>query len=226
MTGPSTKRANRGQPPFSLSTIAIYAGVTLIILLAFFQVTRSLGKQSLTIEPGWLSKMDTGRNFMIHLPPDWRWLDKHNQQEKEAFEKTYASNSQLRAAISLFGDIDSEIELLAIAGIPEQGWTSLFLIIANDVRPHPLSHDAAATRIQQSEANLITMRSDKLSDDLSTNTFVIELLHDGTEYRCHQDYIQGTGKTFLVTSCAQSRNYAAFQITMETIMSTFRPLSP
>ncbi len=196
----------------------------------------SLGHQQLTImspdhplESGWISIVDSLQHFTVSFPPTWEWLEQHNRQQEPDFDDIIDSNDQFRAVVSLLEDNVFDMEILAIARDTrtlEQGETQGFLIVARDNRSIPLSPEEARRRLLQGEAGVLGATMSDLNGDLPSGVFLIELLHQRHKYRCQQKLIQGSQGTYLISGCAQTTQFAAYQQNLRAIVSSFQLLSP
>ncbi len=226
----ATKR-ERDLPPISLSAIAIYSTLTLVVFISILFVLGSLGKQSLNrIEvaevpslPGWLSITDQNQNYTISLPPDWEWLEKHNPQQQAKFNEMVLGNPQFQAVIMPYEDPLPELQLIALATI-KQRENQNFLLIARDVYPNQPDITEVISLLNQQDLNNSALEMMEMDDSGGDQQGLLqtEFIDQTQSYRCLQKLIQVPQATFLLSGCSASEQFQNQLENFQTILNSFR----
>lgn len=232
----SATATGSAQPLIELPTIAVYAGLTLIIAIATLLVMRSLGRAPLaevalerTLPAGWTTVVDRTQSFSLNLPPNWNWLESDSSGPGTLDQIIARRPESLAVTAPFTGTLSGMKIVLFASGSPpdEQTAASGFLIVARDLRPGQVTPEAALELLRSSDSGVRVLRA-AITRDLrgdSRGAFAVEVGSDERRIQCREGFATEDAGAFLVAACAQSAQFAAFATSFQAMVNSFSVFS-
>ena len=229
-----TKAIAAEEEPLSLSAVAIYAALTLIILLAIMLVTRSLEHKPLflanpetSLESGWVPVTDQEQQFTLNIPSQWQWFEKENEEQQSSFN-VLAKNDQFRAAVAPLANIAADTEVLLVA-LDDTTAESLappgFLVVARSVDFRQLSSEQTLNQVRQNAANLLDAEITESFTGQNQVDILLDVDSADSPLRCRERLIQGSQAGYLVAGCTPRAGYPRYRNEFEAMVASFQPLT-
>lgn len=237
---PKVTRKPGQEQPFSLTAVSVYAGLTILTIMAALLVMRSLGQKPLVtinleaLNPGWIPVTDQAQNFTFDIPAGWVWLEKENRQPAE-FEQLVEARAEFREAVAPFSHVAADLELLMIVtseqateAVLSASAESGFLVIARSVRLNQFSPEQTIALLQQNAASADVLEASVAEsfNGQQQAAFLLELPHEGGKLRCREQFTPGQVAGFLIAACAPGARYAPYNNEFQDILASFQLLSP
>ena len=219
----------------SPSSILIYAGITVVVILALVFVMSSLAGQpkiqvSLGTRPveGWEVVTDSGQTLTTYLPQEWTRYDGADPEQGEKISELLAENGHfLEGTNPLGGAVDDlSVAFLAQSTVRSSEGISPFMIVARSEKLNFLEYDEASIFVDEGDIAISEMR---FIDNFERSHLKIvaeqELESANERLRCRQQFIRGEGDAVLLSLCAPVRCYTSQQTIFEEIANSFQRLS-
>ena len=223
------------QQSVSPEAVAIYAGITVIVILATFLVMSILGQQPrVQVRFGekrpinWNEITSADKTFIVTLPENWQLLDGENEIQRPTLDALISENQLFHLATYPFG---AEVDDVRISFLAESQPTTTeqqpaFLVVALSELLNRLTYEEAINFLLSSEYQISEARFvdnfDRSHVSILVRTDVSE--GDTVTIRCRQQFIHGESETMLVSLCATATRYPAYSTIFEDILGSFQRL--
>ncbi len=216
------------------AAIAVYGGLTVLVVLAALLVMRSLGqKPQLQVRlgnrtpPGWTFLPGGDGRFTVTLPDTWTWFEGAIPAEAEALESLIQGDNRLPMATHPLGAETDDMQILfAAEGQPGDPDSSLFMVVAASDRLNLLTYDEALAFLLKDNSDLGEVRFVDNFDKSHVSIIATTPLDDSSEaaIRCRQQFVLGREVSLLASLCAPAGDYAAYGDHFDEIMASFQHL--
>lgn len=232
---PSTRLADAEAAvaqPYDLRAIAIYGLLTLLILLLLLLTMQSLGRRPLLVAGAdlrlgadWTAVTDNELNYTLSLPSGWQWLDSTFRQQQALLDEVASTEPSIGWSFSPFAESAEDLELLAIAFLPQ-----------SPDSPEPMTF-VAIGRSRQLAALTPPQVLDLLAEQPVTivGTATVEpfpgqpqarfgLLSDTRQMQCRSLFTAATETAYLAAACAPQNSFGRIQRDLDSILNSFQLL--
>ena len=216
------------------ASIAVYGGLTVLVVLAALLIMRSLGQQpqlqvrlGTRTRPNWTFITDGERRFTVTLPDSWSWDDGAEPAGSVALATLAEGDDRFRLATHPLGAETDEMTILfAAEGQPDDPERSQFMVIASSELLNRLTYDEAVAFLLNSDYDLQEARFVDDFDKSHVSIIATTPLDDGSgsAIRCRQQFVLGRQESLLASLCAPSGRYAAYSNQFSEIMASFQHL--
>ncbi|MDX1686728.1 MAG: hypothetical protein R3248_01985 [Candidatus Promineifilaceae bacterium] len=209
-----------------LSPVAIYTALTAVVIVSALLLTTLLGRlprlQAAGIQPPeeWQRVTDENETFTLFLPPDWRFVDPGNEEERATLTRLLAENDRLRDALFPWYQVrDLETLFLAASDPPEAAAQpdQLFLV-ARSATLNQLSYIELISVVERSD---VIISAAEIVDDFDRR-YAYAQLRTRTGLFCQQQYLLGDEELLLTAFCASPEEPSTN--TLELVRRTFQRL--
>lgn len=221
------------QQSISPSSVAMYTGMTIVVILGALLVMVYLGRLPLvqvrfgTRTPAqWESIISADNDFILSLPESWWWIDGSSKNHRVAIKDLIAEEKTYNISTYPFGAEVADLEIQFVAETNSASTSQLlpFLVIARSSLLNRLTYEEAIDFLLKSEYQI---NEAKLVDDFDksyVSIFVHTDIDEDLDMRCWQKFIRGETEAMLVSLCAPTSRYQANINTFEEIMGSFQRL--
>ena len=221
------------QQSVSPSSVAMYTGMTIIVILGAWLVMVYLGRLPLvqvqfgTRTPAeWESIISAENSFILSLPESWWWIDGSSDEQRGAIKDLIAEEKTYDISTYPFGAEVADLEIQFIAETSSASGSQLlpFLVIARSSLLNRLTYEEAIDFLLNSEYKINEV---KLVDDFDKSylsIFVHTAIDEDLDMRCWQKFIRGETEAMLVSLCAPTSLYQANINTFEDILGSLQRL--
>jgi len=219
----------------SPSSILIYAGITIFVVLALVFVMSALAGQpkvqvSLGTRPaeGWEVITDADQTITAYLPLEWTWYDGADSEGQDRISTLLAeSGHYLEGTNPLGGAVDDlTVAFLALSPVTSSDGISPFMIVARSEKLNRLEYDDASIFVDEGDAVISELR---FIDNFERSHLKVvteqELGSTNERLRCRQQFIRGEDASVILSLCAPARYYTSQQTLFEEIANSFQRLS-
>jgi hypothetical protein len=224
----------RNAPP---SSLFLYAGITVAVLLGLFLVMASLGQQpqvqiTLGTRPPdeWELITSVDKNLTFHIPVEWNWFDAGDSDHQDRLHTLVAGDKSYLAGTLPLGEAVDDLEVLFLAHSPlvSSEVTPAFMVVATSSKLNRLTYEDAITYLREGDFVLSQLQ---LIDNFEKShlSIIVETASQDPSLdrlRCRQQFIRGDDLGMLATLCAPIQRYTANQATFEEIARSFQRLAP
>lgn len=231
-------------PSLPIQSIAVYGGLTLVIIIALLWVMQALGQQpqvvrglSSSLKPGWTAVTDHSRLFTLNMPAQWQKLDRTDPLQEEAFITTLRQNSQYQSVLAPYDAMadDRQPLLLAQADQTEtETAVPAFILVTRSRQISQLSPKEVTTRLEAGPAGLELQRVNLEAsvDGREQVTYITALPYENQTLRCQQlfyksvnDSVSGDDPaSYLIIGCVSQDSYPTYTNIFHDILVSFQPL--
>lgn len=216
------------------ASVAIFAGLTLLVAVAALLVMSALGSQpqlqirlGTRARPEWTFFTAANGLFTVTLPDSWSWRDGTDPAAASALLTLLDSGERYQSALEPFGLETDDLAILFAAEGPQPGsGDPPFMIVASSPLLNRLTYDEAVTFLRDSDYDLQEVRHiddfDKSHVSIIANTPIDESSDE--TIRCRQQFILGREESLLASMCAPSGRYTAYSNQFLEILSSFQHL--
>jgi hypothetical protein len=210
------------------SALAVYTGLTGVVIVAALLVTAFLGRQprvervQVRIPDNWQAVTDQARTFTVFLPQEWSTLDAADAGQREQLEEALARNETYRLATAPLGNAVDDVEtiFLAAGGDPAAAaMPSPFIVVARSATLNRLA-PAAALELTRADPNAVGEAI--VTEDYNHRILSLVVEPPETDLVCRQQFTSGEAVGLLAAVCARS---AVEQSTAARIIDTFQRLA-
>jgi hypothetical protein len=220
----------QSSPP---ATVAMYAGITIAVILAAFLVMVYLGRLPLlqirfgTRAPDqWETIVSADNGFILSLPGSWGWTDGTIEDQAMAINDLLGADNKYGFGTFPFGaEVDDlKIQFIAEPSSPPGNQLSPFLVIARSRLLNRLTYEEAVDFLLTSDYRVKEARFVDNFDKSHVSIIVQTSLAEDLELNCRQQFILGESEAMLVSLCSPSSRYQANIATFEGILESFQRL--
>ena len=221
------------------TSLIVYGGLTLFVILGAILLMASLGKQpqlqvrfGTRTQDGWSFINSANHQFTVSLPDEWSWLDGTDMETAIELAQLVEDQPVLRLASYPLGAEVQDLTVLFAASstfVGDEG--APLLIIAGSPLLNHLSYQEALEFLANSDYDVEQV---VLVDDYDKTHLSIvvdppiqdDISGDGTDIiiRCRQQFVLGREESLLVSLCAQPTQARANAPTFDEIMASFQHL--
>jgi hypothetical protein len=220
-------------------SIALFAGLTVLVVVAAILVMTSLGQQpqlqlrlGTRTSPGWSLLTPANQAFAVSLPESWSWLDASDPEATAELRALRRDEPRLRLATYPLGAETDDMHVLFAAGdpLPGQGQTPILVIAASPLL-NRLSYRETVIFLSESDYDI---RGVRFVDDFDKSH--VEILADtpvdprsdraerAATIRCRQQFVLGRQESLLASLCAAPGRFEAYANTFDQILASFQHL--
>jgi hypothetical protein len=220
-------------------SIAVFGGLTLLVILAAILVMASLGRQpqlqvrlGTRTQPGWSLLTPANRAFAIALPGSWSWLDATVPEDVAELDSLIQQQPRLRLATHPLGAETGDMRILFAAGdpLPTRDLTP-FLVVAASPLLNRLTYQEAVSFLASSGYDVLAVRFVDDFDKSHVDILVDTPLEgpDGQQegagsIRCRQQFVLGRQQSLLLSLCSPSGRFDVSANTFDQILASFQHL--
>ncbi len=209
-----------------LSPVAIYTALTALVIVSALLLTTLLGRlprlQAAGIQPPeeWQRVTDENETFTLFLPPDWRFVDAGNEEERAILNRLLAENDRLRDALFPWYEVrDLETLFLAASAPPEtDAQPDQLFLVARSATLNQLSYIELISVVERSG---VIISAAEIVDDFDRR-YAYARLRTRTGLSCQQQYLLGDEELLLAAYCSSPEEPSAN--TLELVRGTFQRL--
>ncbi len=217
----------------NISALAIYGGLTILLLLSALAVTIYLGRQPLVqaanqrAAAGWAHVTNLRRDFTFLAPVEWELYDFDDSDAvDDAFAQLLASRPELTAATRPLSAAADDLLILFVAigqGAIGEGVSPEFVVVAQSRALNDLTSDEAiiAARRIAEETGVATVSAADYVEDFAKShlSLDVEIPLETYELHCQQQFVTGVSVSLIVAGCGPN------EVVLEEILSSFQRLS-
>jgi hypothetical protein len=219
----------------SVSSVVLYAGITIAVVIGLIIVMSSLGSQpQVQVSIGtrtlddWQLVTDANKSLTAHLPQGWSWFDSAIDEQAGHLRGLIAEDGSFLTGASPLGGAVDDLEVVFVALSPTTGANGLptFMVVAKSEKLNRLSYGEASVFLDEGDFSISEMRYiDNFDRSYLSIVAQPESETVGGQLRCRQQFIKGDDDGMLFALCAPERSYPAQQIIFEEIYNSFQRLS-
>jgi hypothetical protein len=209
------------------ASVAIYGGVTLVVVLVAIILTLFLGRQprfeasTANLPQGWIVARDAEQTFAVFLPQSWQRYQS-SSDESRLPEALVSSDLYRDALLPLAGFVDDEVAIfIAIGSEP-----STFLLVARSSVLNRLSPtDVAGADYSESTEDGVSVFEARRLESLGTLQAHLQVRHradTGDGGVCRQRFMRSEQAALLFSLCSMPG--ALGHDAAETILSSIQVL--
>lgn len=231
---PTTQRdTTTDAPPYDLRALAVYAVLTVVVLVAFGLVLVALGRRpilvrsaSLALGSDWITVTDAELRYAVSLPETWQWVDGSYRDQQQLLRDVAERQAYLTKALHPLGDLAGDVTLLAVAvdapTLELADPTALLVIgTSNALRQMTPREalDALGTRS-------LTVSEQAVDDHLPTQPQArYNVLDRAENYQCRHLFLtEPEADAYLVAACAPQGRFAMMRRDLDSILDSFQLL--
>lgn len=215
-------------------SVAVYAGLTLLVVAAALMLTRTLGSQpqlqvrlGTRTSQGWTFFTAEDRRFTVTLPDSWTWLDGTDPAVAESLRSKVEESPHFQLATHPLGAETSDLTILFVAeGRQTSDGEGPFMTIGTSPLLNRLTYQETVSFLMNSDYDVQEVRFvddfDKSHVSIIINTPLTG--EAGRTIRCRQQFVLGREESLLASLCAPEDNYPAHSSQFDEIMATFQYL--
>jgi len=220
-------------------SIAVFGGLTLLVILAAVLVMTTLGRQpqlqvrlGTRTPPGWTLLTPADQLFTITLPADWSWLNSADSDDVAELESLVQQQPRLRLATHPLGAETDDMRFLFAAGdpLPPRDLTP-FLVVAASPLLNRLTYQEAVSFLSGSDYDVLATRFvddfDKSHVDILVDTPLGDLSgqQEGAgSIRCRQQFVLGRRQSLLLSLCSPPGRFDAYVTAFDQVLASFQHL--
>lgn len=220
-------------------SVAIFGGLTLLVVVAAVLVMGSLGRQpqlqvrlGTRSKSGWTLLTGGDRLFTVTLPDSWSWLDGADPQAEAELSQLLDAEPRFELATHPLGAETDDTTILFAAGdpLPGDGRTPILVVAASPLL-NRLTYQEATSFLSSSDYEIQRVR---FVDDFDKSHVRIEVdtpwdsqssdENSVERMRCQQQFVLGRDQSLLISLCAAPGRLGAYGRTFEEIMASFQHL--
>lgn len=230
---PKEQVKEKWQVLVSPSSVAMYAGMTIFVILAALLVMVYLGRLPLVqvrfgtrIPAHWQQIISADNGFILSLPESWWWIDGSIDDRGITISDQLAKEKRFDMGTHPFGAevADLEIQFIAETSSPSEAQLPLFLVIARSNLLNRLTYEEAKDFLLQSDYQV---NEAQFVEDFDKSHLSIDVhtdLDENLAMHCRQQFIRGDTEAMLMSLCAPSSRYQANINIFEGILESFQRL--
>jgi hypothetical protein len=221
----------RGSGPAS---IAIFAGLTLLVALAALLVMSWLGDRpqlqlrlGTRIRPDWTLVTAADERFTAILPDGWSWRDGTDPADAAALQTLLESDQRYQLATHPLGaETEDQTILFAALGPQPSTGEPPFMIVAASSLLNRLTYDEAVAFLKESDYDLEMVRYVDDFDKSHVSIIVTTPIDPSSDetIRCRQQFVLGREESLIASLCAPSARYSAYSNQFNEILANFQHL--
>ncbi len=234
---PATAVSNDVTPPMPpFTTILLYAGLTLLVLLILIATTRAIGQAPLFLgnanssaPAGWQPITDSALRFTLNLPESWHTFELEQAPEAPMFR----SSPALQALVPTLETLTDDVQLVFLGaedtavfaeGVP------VFMLVAQSQRLQQLSNEQIIDYAQQRLPENVSLSAVNLLEDSTkaqaeSSSLLFNIEHEDALWRCLEKLVSDGQSVYVVVTCTSFAQFPQYQTDFETILRSFQPLS-
>lgn len=220
-------------PSYDLRAIAIYGGLTLLIILALLLVMRALGQRPLLVNSAgldiasdWTQLTDSQLRYTLGVPGGWQWLDVPFRDQQAVLADLIDRQPATRRVLDPLGRTAGDLTIEGVA----VGTQALqlpdpvpFVVIATSPRLRGLAPEEALALLSDSQPPANDQRIDTRVPLQPQARFTV--LDGPGGFQCHHLVTTDPATAaYLVAACAPQGQFAAMQQDLTVILDSFQLL--
>ncbi len=220
----------------ALTPLAVYASLTIVIVMSLFVVMNALGQQpqvvpslASSLKPGWTAVTNQTRNFTLNLPTQWLILDRFDETEEADFIALVAQNKQYQDALNPYAEMANDRQLLLIAVANETDVDTAvppFVLVTRSQELSRLSLEQMAEQLGREPAGITLHRSNLIAglNGREQTIHILTLPFVNQPLRCQHLFYNDTPDSYVVIGCATEADYGNYTNIFHDILVSFQPL--
>ena len=216
------------------ASIAIFGGLTLLVVVAALLVMSSLGGQpqlqirlGTRARPDWTFFTASDGRFTVTLPNSWTWQDGTDPAAAAALQTHLDAGERYQLASQPFGAETEDLTILFAAEGPQPGnGEPPFMIVASSPLLNQLTYKEAVVFLLNSDYDLQQARYVDNFDKSHVSIIVNPRVDDtsGQAIRCRQQFVLGREESLLASLCAPAGRFSAYSNQFNEILTSFQHL--
>jgi hypothetical protein len=236
------------------ASIAVFGGLTLMVVLAAILVMVSLGRRpqlqvllGTRSLPGWRFVTAADQAFTLALPGGWTWLDGASAESAATLAALVEDEPRFLLATHPLGAESDDVHIVFAAADPLPGLgEKANLVVAASPLLNRLTYQEATSFLTGSDYDVLSARFvddfDKSRVDIVVDTPLVnaplvdgrpdsvppdgaaEEGGEGLVMRCRQQFVLGREQSLLVSLCAPRGRFAVYSQTFDNVMASFQHL--
>lgn len=221
----------------SPSTLGIYLGSTIFVIVAALLVMRSIGQEPLVQvrlgtrpPPGWRIITQADKSFTIDLPGDWRSLDWAIPEQATEIKAIRGSSDLIFSALEPWNTEVDDMDLLFLALDPAKPieLPNPFIVVGRSNTLSRLSYEGALQYLGGSEYTVLEaeMVDDFDKSHLSVLVDIPVGADESDALRCRQQFVRIRQDAVIVAACVQAGRYAIHEVLFTSALAAFQWFAP
>jgi len=232
---PARARPAAQAPPvaYDFRALAVYGGLTLLVVLGLWLVMRSLSRQPILVRSAafglggdWVALTDVDLTFTLSLPTDWQWLDVGFREQSDLLERVLDRQRYVERALRPLGAAAGDVDILALAvdtQALEEYVPQPFVVVGRSARLAELTPDdglalLADQPLPTTEEGIDTRLTGQPQARFTT-------LDQANAYLCRHLFVPNqAGNAYLVAACAPQSRFGTVERDLDEILDSFQLL--